>query len=59
MDPDLKTAVERLHDCKASFVEDIVVVEKFREKTVGRAQYCLRSTRPSKDQSCLCLVIPN
>ena len=34
MDPELKTAVERLHDCKASFVEDVVVVEKFGDKTV-------------------------
>jgi hypothetical protein len=34
MDPDLKTAVERLHDCKASFVEDVVIIEKFRAETV-------------------------
>jgi hypothetical protein len=34
MDSDLKTAVERLHDCKASFIEDVVVVEKFGDKTV-------------------------
>jgi hypothetical protein len=34
MDPDLKTAVERLHDCKASFIEDVVVVEKFGDQTV-------------------------
>jgi len=33
MDPDLKTAVERLHDFKTSFIEDIVVVEKFEDKT--------------------------
>ncbi len=34
MDPELKTAVERLHDCTASFIEDTVVIEKFRGKTV-------------------------
>jgi hypothetical protein len=34
MDPDLKTAVERLHNCTASFIEDIVVVEKFGKETV-------------------------
>jgi hypothetical protein len=34
MDPDLKTAVERLHNCSASFIENVVVVEKFGDKTV-------------------------
>ncbi len=34
MDPNLKTAVERLHGCKTSFIEDVVVVEKFGDKTV-------------------------
>jgi hypothetical protein len=34
MDSDLKTAVKRLHDCKASFVEDVVAMEKFGDKTV-------------------------
>ena len=34
MDEDLKQAVERLHHCQASFLEDVAVVEKFREKTV-------------------------
>ena len=33
MDPDLKTAVEHLHGCKAFFIEDVVVVEKFGDKT--------------------------
>jgi len=31
---DLKRAVEQLHRCKASFIEDIVVIEKFGDKTV-------------------------
>ncbi len=31
---DLKRAIERLHHCQASFLEDVVVVEKFGEKTV-------------------------
>ncbi len=31
---ELRTAIERLHNCKASFVEDVVVVEKFGDKTV-------------------------
>ena len=31
---DLKNAVERLHSCKASHIEDITVIEKFGEKTV-------------------------
>lgn len=34
MDQDLKQAVERLHHCQASFLEDVVVVEKFGEQTV-------------------------
>lgn len=34
MDADLKQAVERLHHCQASFLEDVAVVEKFGEKTV-------------------------
>jgi hypothetical protein len=29
-----KTAVERMHNCSASFIEDIVVVERFGDKTV-------------------------
>ena len=33
MDPEVETAVERLHDCKASFIEDVVVVEKLGDKT--------------------------
>ena len=31
---DIRNAVERLHDCKASFVEEVAVVEKFGDKTV-------------------------
>jgi hypothetical protein len=34
VDPELKTAVERLHNCTASFMEDVVVVEKFGKETV-------------------------
>jgi hypothetical protein len=34
MDEDLKRAIERLHHCQASFLEDVVVLEKFGEKTV-------------------------
>jgi hypothetical protein len=34
MKTDLKQAVERLHNCQASFQEDVAVVEKFGEKTV-------------------------
>jgi len=34
MDEDLKRAVERLHHCKASFLEDVAVVEMFGEETV-------------------------
>jgi len=33
-DEDLKQAVERLHNCQASFLEDVAVVEGFGEKTV-------------------------
>jgi hypothetical protein len=36
VDPELKTAVERMHICSASFLEDVVVVEKFGKKTVWR-----------------------
>ena len=31
---DIKQTIERLHNCKASFIEDIAVVEKFGDKTV-------------------------
>lgn len=31
---ELKQAVERLHSCKASPIEDVTVIEKFGEKTV-------------------------
>lgn len=34
MDADLKTAVENLHNCKASFIEDVIVLEKFGNETV-------------------------
>ncbi len=34
MDEDLKQAVERLHKCQASFLEDVTVVEKFGDETV-------------------------
>ena len=36
MEDDLKQAVERLHHCQASFLEEVAVVEKFGEKTVWR-----------------------
>lgn len=31
---DLKRAVERLHHCQASLLDDVAVMEKFGEKTV-------------------------
>jgi hypothetical protein len=31
---DLKLAVERLHSCKATYLEDVAVIEKFGDKTV-------------------------
>lgn len=31
---DIKQAVERLHNCKASHIEDVTVVEKFGSQTV-------------------------
>jgi hypothetical protein len=31
---ELRQAVERMHGCKASHIEDVVVIEKFAEKTV-------------------------
>lgn len=34
MDEDLKQAVERLHHCQSSFIEDVAVVEKFGDLTV-------------------------
>jgi hypothetical protein len=33
MDTELKIAVERLHNCSASFLKDVVVIEKFGDKT--------------------------
>jgi hypothetical protein len=34
MDSELKTAVERMHNCTASFIEDVVVLEKYGDQTV-------------------------
>ncbi len=34
MDAQLKETLEKLHNCIASFIEDVVVVEKFGNKTV-------------------------
>jgi len=34
MSKDLKRVIEQMHGCQASFLEDVVVVEKFGEKTV-------------------------
>jgi hypothetical protein len=34
MEPSLKTTIEKMHNCSASFIEDIIVVEKFGEKIV-------------------------
>ncbi len=31
---DIKQAVERLHDCKATHIEDVAVMEKFGSETV-------------------------
>jgi hypothetical protein len=31
---DLKQAVEKLHDCQASHIEDVIVIEKFGAETV-------------------------
>ncbi len=31
---EIKKAVEHLHNCKASFIEDVAVIEKFGDKTV-------------------------
>lgn len=31
---DLKTAIKRLHNCRASHIEDVMVVEKFGSDTV-------------------------
>lgn len=34
MDPKVKTAVERMLDCSASFVEEVTVVEQLGDQTV-------------------------
>lgn len=34
MDPGLRDIVERLHNCTAAFIEDVVVLEKFGDKAV-------------------------
>lgn len=31
---ELKQAVERLHNCRASFIEEVAVIENFGDKTV-------------------------
>jgi hypothetical protein len=48
MDPELKTAVERMHNCTASFIEDVVVVERFGKETVWSGWYRSTSLRSSQ-----------
>lgn len=38
---DLKRAIEHLHNCKASYMEKIFVVEKFGLKTAWKGSVCL------------------
>lgn len=57
---ELKTAVEQLHICTAFFIEDVVVVEKFGDKTrMERYGISLRLGRPPEDYQGLCLVFTN
>jgi hypothetical protein len=52
MDEELKRAVERLHNCRATFLEDVLVVEKFGEKTVwsGIVSIFLIKRHPQADK---------
>ncbi|MDP3181822.1 MAG: hypothetical protein Q8M54_03270 [Desulfobaccales bacterium] len=52
MDEDLKQAIERLHHCSASFLEDVLVVEKFGGKTVwsGKVSVFLIKGHPQADK---------
>jgi len=34
VDPELKTVIEQMHGCSASFIEDVVVVEMFGKEAV-------------------------
>lgn len=45
MDPELKTAVEHLHNCSASSIEDVTVLEKFGDKTVWQGTVSIFSIK--------------
>jgi len=52
MDEDLRRAIERLHNCQASFLEDVAVVEMFGDKTVwsGIVSVFLIKNHPQTDK---------
>ena len=50
---DIKKAVERLHDCKASFSHEVAVIEKFGDKTVWSGVVSVFKIK-SNDQSNIC-----
>jgi hypothetical protein len=45
MEPELKNAIECLHGGTASFIEDVLVVEKFGDKTVWRGSVSVYDLR--------------
>ncbi|MGO9613529.1 MAG: hypothetical protein ACLPX5_10890 [Dissulfurispiraceae bacterium] len=50
---DLRNAVERLHNCKASFIENVAVIEKFGVETVWKGLvYIFKTEGHSQADKC-------
>jgi len=56
---DIRTAVERMHNCKASYLEEVVVIEKFGDKTVWEGiVYVFDIEGHSKAKQCFAWASP-
>jgi hypothetical protein len=53
MDKNLLTAIEKTHNCQATFLEDVVVIEKFGKQTVwsGIVSIFLIKGHPKADKA--------
>lgn len=56
---DIKNAVERMHSCKASYLEEVAVVEKFGDTTVWEGiVYLFDIDGHSKTKQCFAWASP-
>lgn len=57
---DIETAIERMHNCKAYYLEEVAVREKFGDKTVWeRVAYLFESEGHSKAKQCFFRASPD